>query len=401
MVTQIEIREIPPSTKVLKTNKSATGLTVAQKKLLKRKYKEAEALRGSVSSAWGRQAISALKNRSTLPLNVPNAREGVRRQAGIERKRQSDVEGAKLTSTKARAAWHDPFLQPQAILIATAFLACFAMVAGVRPGSRAVTAAMSDPPPIMAALRVEALEAEFASKVEAAPADTVKAGTIFTATAGAVELTAASQADGPTPEVEAKPVPHLATVADAVELTAASQADGPAPEVEAKPVPHLAAVELTARSQADGPTPEVEAKPVPHLGSANFVGAASSAASSPTPAVANAPIQVARVGGQIKPTYAGMWGADQSACSTRNRKRLLPTMIDADGARAGETFCRFKKKQETQSGWNVVANCSNGRERWVANVRLKVQGERLTWSSERGSQAYVRCEPGLIVAQAN
>src|SRR5215204_6938255 len=86
MVTQIEIQEVPPSTtKVLKSNKSSTGLTVAQKKSLKCKYKEAEALRGSVSSAWGRQAISALKNQSTLPLNVPNAREGVRRQADIER----------------------------------------------------------------------------------------------------------------------------------------------------------------------------------------------------------------------------------------------------------------------------------------------------------------------------
>ena len=403
MVTQIEIREVPPTANVLKANKSSTGLTVAQKKLLKRKYKEAEALRGSVSSAWGRQAISALKNRSTLPLNVPNAREGVRRQAGIERKRQSDVEGGKLTSAKARAAWHEPFLQPQAILIATAFLACFAMVAGVRPGSRAVTAEMSDPPPIMAALRVEALEAEFASKVEAAPADTGKAGTIFTATADAVELTAGSQADGPTPKVEANPVPHLAATADAVELTAGAKLMACA-EVEAALSTsgrRSRCFELTARSQADGPVPEVEAKPVPHLASANFVGAASSAASSPTPPAANAPIQVARVGGQIKPTYAGMWGADQSACSTRNRKRLLPTMIDTDGARAGETFCRFKKKQETQSGWNVVANCSNGRERWVANVRLKVQGERLTWSSERGSQAYVRCEPGMTVAQAN
>src|SRR5829696_1720658 len=292
MVTQIEIREVSPTTKVLKSNKPSTGLTVAQKKLLKRKYKEAEALRGSVSSAWGRQAISALKNQSTLPLNVPNAREGVRRQADIERKRQSDVEGGKLTSAKARAGWHEPFLQPQAILIATAFLACLVMVAGVRPGSRAVTAEMSDPPPIMAALRVEALEAEFASKEEAAPADTGKAGTIFTATADAVELTAGSQADGLTPKVEANPGPHLA-VADAIELT--------------------------ARSQADGPVPEVEAKPVPHLASGNFVGAASSAASSPTPPAANAPIQLARVGGQIKPNYAGMWGADQSACSTRNR----------------------------------------------------------------------------------
>src|SRR5215204_2212752 len=298
MVTQIE--NIPAKVSKAKTVKSSSGsLTVAQKKLLKRKYKKAEALTGSVSSAWGRQAIRALKTPTTLPLNVPNAREGVRIQADSERKRQSDVKDRKLTSAEERPAWHEHFLQPHAILVATAFLACFAMVAGVRPGSRAVTAEMSDHPPIMAALRVEALEAEFASEVEAAPADTGKAGTIFTATAGAIEL--------------------------------------------------------TARSQADGPVPEVEAKPVPHLASANFAGAASSAASSPTPPAANAPIiQVARVGGQIKPTYAGMWGADQSACSTRNRKRLLPTMIDTDGARAGETFCRFKKKQETQSGWNMV-----------------------------------------------
>jgi len=196
----------------------------------------------------------------------------------------------------------------------------------------------------MAALRVEASEANFASKMETTPAETGKGETVFTAATDGVELTAGSQADGPMPE----------------------------------------------------------AKPVSQLASANFEAAASSATSPPTPSEANAPmIQVATIGGQRKPTYAGMWGADQSACSTRNRKRLLPTMIDADGARAGETFCRFRKKQETQSGWNVVANCWNGRERWVANVRLKVQGERLTWSSERGSQAYVRCEPGMTVAQAN
>ena len=349
MVTEIEVREFLPTAKVskAKTVKSSSGsLTVAQKKLLKRKYKQAEALRGSVSSAWGRQAINAVKNPSMLPSNIPDAREGVRIHTGSERTRQSDIEGRKLTSLKERSAWHEHFLQPQVILVLTAFLACFAMVAGVRPGSRAVTAEISDHPLLMAALRVEASEAEFASKVEAAPADTGKADTVFTAATDAVE--------------------H------------------------------------PGGSQADRLVPEVEPKPVSQLKSANLEGTALSATRPPTPLAANASmIQVATIGGQRKPTYAGMWGADQSACSTRNTKRLLPTIIDADGARAGETFCRFKKKQETQSGWNVVANCSNGRERWVANVRLKVQGERLTWSSERGSQAYVRCEPGMTVAQAN
>src|SRR3954462_15005307 len=209
MVTQIEIREIPPSTKVLKSNKSATGLTVAQKKLLKRKYKKAEALRGCVSSAWGRQAINALKNPSMLPSNIPDAREGVRIQADSERTRQIDIEGRKLTSLKERSAWHEHFLQPQAILVLTAFLACLAMVAGVRPGSHAVTAEISDHPLLMAAIRVEASEAEFASKVEAAPADNGKAETVFPAPTDAVELPAGSQADRLMPEVEATPVSQL------------------------------------------------------------------------------------------------------------------------------------------------------------------------------------------------
>src|SRR5829696_9552688 len=203
MVTQIE--NIPAKVSKAKTVKSSSGsLTVAQKKLLKRKYKKAEALRGSVSSAWGRQAINDLKNRSMLPSNIPDAREGVRVQADSERTRQSDIEGRKLTSLKERSAWHEHFLQPQAILVLTAFLACFAMVAGVRPGSRAVTAEISDHPLLMAALRLEASEAEFASKVEAAPADTGKTETVFTAATDAVELTAGSQADRLMPEVEAK-----------------------------------------------------------------------------------------------------------------------------------------------------------------------------------------------------
>src|SRR5215204_3875923 len=116
-----------------------------------------------------------------LPSNIPDTREGVGIQADSERTRQSDIEGRKLTFLKERSAWHEHFLQPQAILVVTAFLACFAMVAGVRPDSRAVTAEISDHPLRIPALRAEASEAEFASKVEAAPADTGRAETAFTA----------------------------------------------------------------------------------------------------------------------------------------------------------------------------------------------------------------------------
>jgi ferredoxin-NADP reductase len=98
---------------------------------------------------------------------------------------------------------------------------------------------------------------------------------------------------------------------------------------------------------------------------------------------------------------AGVWAPDASACpSAQNRKRLIPAVITADGASAGDTFCAFKKKKQTETGFDVVANCSNSNQRWTANVRLTVNGNRLIWSSRRGTQTYLRCEPNLRMAEA-
>ena len=99
--------------------------------------------------------------------------------------------------------------------------------------------------------------------------------------------------------------------------------------------------------------------------------------------------------------FIGIWGIDASACSPRrNRKGFLPAVIDGEGAWAGETFCTFERKKHTAAGWDVVANCSNRHERWTANVRLIVNGEQLTWTSERGSISYLRCQLGLGVARS-
>ena len=78
----------------------------------------------------------------------------------------------------------------------------------------------------------------------------------------------------------------------------------------------------------------------------------------------------------------------------------MPTIIKTDGAWAGETFCAFKKRQETKTGWRVVANCSNEREHWTTDVRLIVKNNRLTWSSKRGTQSYKRCAPDFLMTAA-
>lgn len=90
--------------------------------------------------------------------------------------------------------------------------------------------------------------------------------------------------------------------------------------------------------------------------------------------------------------FAGVWAPTDGACSPRaNRGNYLPAVIDAQGAFAGETSCAFRHARADQGGWTVSATCANPKGRWSTQVRLVVSGNRLTWSSARGTQTYVRC----------
>jgi hypothetical protein len=124
--------------------------------------------------------------------------------------------------------------------------------------------------------------------------------------------------------------------------------------------------------------------------------AQASVESSASPDLAAAPEPAALPDSSI----VGVWVPDASACSARAfREGLLPTVINMEGAWAGETFCMFKKRSQTEAGWTLTADCSNSRERWTTHVRLIVNGNRLTWASKRGTQAYTRCAPDSLLAE--
>lgn len=117
-----------------------------------------------------------------------------------------------------------------------------------------------------------------------------------------------------------------------------------------------------------------------------------------------APVRPARdsVTAEPEATYAGVWAPDASSCSIENfRQGLLPTIINAEGAWAGEAFCLFKNPKQTKAGWLVVASCSSGVDQWTTQVRLSVKGRQLTWESKRGRQVYTRCSPDLRMAEAH
>jgi hypothetical protein len=107
----------------------------------------------------------------------------------------------------------------------------------------------------------------------------------------------------------------------------------------------------------------------------------------------NAPMQQA--------TIEGIWAPNASSCSLRDlRDGSLATIIDMEGARAGDTYCAFKKQRHTSTGWRVVAECSNSLERWTTDVSLTVKDDHLVWASRRGRQTYSRCAPDAVMTAA-
>lgn len=94
----------------------------------------------------------------------------------------------------------------------------------------------------------------------------------------------------------------------------------------------------------------------------------------------------------------GVWAPDGSTCALRDfRQGLLPTIINADGAWAGNTFCTFTNRKQTDSGWRVVAHCSNAEQQWTTKVDFTIKGDRLIWASKRGTQIYTRCPADFLM----
>ena len=93
------------------------------------------------------------------------------------------------------------------------------------------------------------------------------------------------------------------------------------------------------------------------------------------------------------PAIVGVWAPENGSCSAR--EGVLPAIISERGARAGETSCVFKEQRWTERDWRILAKCTNGHEHWTSNVRLVVKGDRLVWTSKRGTQAYTRCRSNI------
>ena len=105
-----------------------------------------------------------------------------------------------------------------------------------------------------------------------------------------------------------------------------------------------------------------------------------------------APTTTAAAATTERAEYVGTWGPTGAACNAPSRRRgFLPAIITPTGAKAGRTVCSFRDGRRTGNAWTMAAECSERGRRWSSQVRLVIDGDRLTWSSGKGASSYVRC----------
>jgi hypothetical protein len=89
-------------------------------------------------------------------------------------------------------------------------------------------------------------------------------------------------------------------------------------------------------------------------------------------------------------SFVGGWTDDIGRCRTG---RKAPLVISSRAAKTADGECDFGLvTREATNRWRVAATCLAGGKSWRANIALKLIEPNLTWSSERGTETYVRCK---------
>jgi hypothetical protein len=95
-------------------------------------------------------------------------------------------------------------------------------------------------------------------------------------------------------------------------------------------------------------------------------------------------------GGRANSSFIGGWTDDVGRCRTG---RKAPLVISSRAAKTASGECAFGfVAREAANRWRVTAICAAGGNFWRANIALKLAEPNLTWSSERGTETYVRCK---------
>jgi hypothetical protein len=95
---------------------------------------------------------------------------------------------------------------------------------------------------------------------------------------------------------------------------------------------------------------------------------------------------------EFQARIVGHWTTDVRSCSRREPGLPLPITISSDRAAVAGQGCEFIEKSGAGNEWMVRAVCRVDGGSWNTNIRLSRSGDSLTWTSERGTTIYRRCD---------
>jgi hypothetical protein len=156
----------------------------------------------------------------------------------------------------------------------------------------------------------------------------------------------------------------------------------------------LASMEPVRSPGPEQPRPEaVAGTPGPVVEASRKVDAPAPRPASPSAArTVASPAPPVRAKAPARAPFAGVWAESPEACTpAMQREGSLLAYISARRGRAGDTTCSFRKIRRTGNTWNIAAVCSDAETTWKSDVQLSLTRGRLTWTSQKGSQSYVRC----------
>ena len=140
-------------------------------------------------------------------------------------------------------------------------------------------------------------------------------------------------------------------------------------------------------TQPQNSTRDVQS-PDTRLGTGNSAPIESNGAKAPRPPAADRPAAPAAV--RADSNFIGGWTDDVGRCRTG---RKAPLVISSRAAKTANGECDFGfVAREAANRWRVTAICAAEGRFWRANIALKLMEPNLTWSSERGTETYVRCK---------
>lgn len=111
--------------------------------------------------------------------------------------------------------------------------------------------------------------------------------------------------------------------------------------------------------------------------------------------LANSQLRDARAAPSLRadPAFIGSWTDSAGRCRS---DRKAPILISSRAARTAYGECDFGLvAREAANRWRVTALCTGDGHFWRAHVALKLSEPNLTWSSERGTETYMRCDRRL------